>query len=170
MTLPTDKQYNDTVSAAEFNEAFAAANKVTDQQLVKADISDYDGISGVVDDTTPELGGNLDALDNSLLNLKAAEFSVYANGNSGASATIDFTNGGIQTITVDQATTLTITPGTDASRVSLIIVGGSTNAITWSGTITWLTVGGIAPTLDGNDIITFIYDGSNTYGAISNQS
>lgn len=95
--------------------------------------------------------------------------SVYDNGNSGATATVDWTNGNLQEITLDQNTTLSFTDPSSSARVQLLISGGATYSITWP-TITWLTSGGTAPTLDGNDIVTLFFDGTNYYGTISNQS
>ena len=188
MTLVTNKSRGDTVEAYEWNEAATASNKVTDQTLVAADISDFDTevtnnatvvantakvgvttqISDIVEDTTPQLGGNLDCNSNDIDNLVTADFAVNAIGNSGASNTINMDNGGLQTITLDQNTSLTVS-ATKHSRCSLIISGGGSFTITWTG-VTWLTSGGTAPTLDGNDVVTLVYDGTNIWGQLSNQS
>ena len=42
MTVNDNKQPQDTIDAAEWNEVATAANKVNDQQLVAADVSDFD--------------------------------------------------------------------------------------------------------------------------------
>lgn len=178
MTLNTTKSSGDNIIPSEWNEAATACNKVTDQTLVSADISDFDTsvssnitvtskLGNVVDDTTPQLGGNLDAQSNDVSNLKSTNFAINAIGNSGASTTITLENGGFQTITLDQNTTLTIS-ATTLTRTSLVISGGASYTVTWNG-VTWLTPSGAAPTLDGTDVITFIYDGTTIYGAISNQ-
>ena len=171
MTLDTNKQTDDPIFPAEWNEAATAANKVTDQTLVVADISDFaTGISGKVDKAGDTMTGDLALGNNSVTGLKEATFNgVYANGNSGASLTVDFTNGSIQSLTLDQNSTFTFTNPSGVSRLQLIISGGASFTITWP-TITWLTTGGTAPTLDGTDVVTLIFDGTNYYGTLSNQS
>ncbi len=176
MTLPIDKVYSDTVSAAEFNEAFTACNKVTDQTLVATDVSDFDtevSNNSAVAANTAKVGVTNqitnDLVNTNLENIKVADFnSVVDNGNSGASKTIDFTTGNLQKITLDQNTTLSATPA-GPSRYQLILSGGNSFTVTW-WSITWLTSGGTAPTLDGTDVITLLYDGTTWFGGISNQS
>ena len=62
MTLSTTKNTGDEVSAVEWNEAATACNKVTDQTLVEADISDFGNyVSNVRTETAGEalVAGNL---------------------------------------------------------------------------------------------------------------
>jgi len=92
MTLLTNKTTGDEVLPAEWNEVATASNKVTDQTLIAADISDFDTevsnnssvaantskvgvtteISNIVEDTTPQLGGNLDLNDKALTRIETA--------------------------------------------------------------------------------------------------
>ena len=71
MTLATNKVTDDPIAYTEWNEVATVANKVTDGTLVASDISDFDTevsnnttvtgkLTDVVDDTTPQLGGNVD--------------------------------------------------------------------------------------------------------------
>lgn len=109
----------------------------------------------------------LDVIGN--IKLNSAELVPKVIGNSGTSKTIPLVDGGIQTITIDQATTLTITSMTNGGRSSLTLSGADSFAVTVIG-VTWLTVGGIIPTFDGNDVVTFLDDGTTIWAAISNQS
>lgn len=181
MVLVTNKNTGDTIEAAEWNESATAVNKVIQQTLVAADVSDFDTevsnnttvvakLDNVSEDTTPELGGNLDALNQDLRNIRVAEFNTeYDNGTAGATPTIDFTNGNYQKITLGENATFSVTPPSGPTSCQLRIIEGDTYSITW-WTITWLTNGGTAPTLDGTDIVSLFYDGTNWYGVVSNQS
>ena len=188
MVLNNNKQINDDFTTSDWNESATAVNKIIENTLETSNISDFDTgvsnnssviantakvgvtteISNVVEDVTPQLGGNLDCQSFDLEAIKTAEFTVNTIGNSGASKTVTLEDGGMQTITLDQNTTLTIA-STTVTRSSLIISGGASYTITWSG-VTWLTSGGTAPTLDGNDVVTFINDGSTIWATLSNQS
>lgn len=103
------------------------------------------------------------------INNTAVFTSEYDNGNSGASKTIDWGNGNFQKLTLDQNTTLSFTAPGAVGRFQLAVSGGASYTITWP-TITWLTSGGTAPTLAGNDVITIVYDGTNYIGSHSNQA
>lgn len=181
MVLITNKTTGETIEASEWNESSTAVNKIINQTLVAADVSDFDTevsnnvtmigkLDNVSEDITPELGGNLDALNQDLRNIKVAEFnSEFDNGTLGATATIDFTQGNYQKATLGANVTLSVTPPTGPTSCQLRLLGGDSFTVTW-WTITWLTQGGTAPTLDGSDIVSLFYDGVNWYGVNSNQS
>lgn len=165
MTLQTNKSTGDTITPAEYNEIATASNKVTDQTLVAADISNFD--TEVSNNTT--VSGKFNTTGGQFTGLVGVD-SEHDNGSSGSAATINFNNGNYQKITLDQASTFTFTaPSAGVATIQLRISGGDVNAITWP-TVTWYTSTGTAPTLDGNDLVVLQYDGTNYYGGILNQS
>ena len=87
-------------------------------------------------------------------------------GNSGATKTINWNDGNVQTITLTADCTLTFSnPKAGAVYQLLITQAATTKAITWP-TIKW--VGGAAPTLTATaaakDLVTLLYDGTSYYG------
>jgi hypothetical protein len=101
--------------------------------------------------------------------------TIYANGNSGGTKTIDWNNGQKQSIVLTGSPGCTFTFTAPTGGVGNFLLkciqgsGGSKTA-TWPGTITkWPA--GTAPTLStaesAVDIISFFYDGTNYYGSSS---
>ena len=93
--------------------------------------------------------------------------SVVAIGNSGTSQTLSLTNGTVQTVTMTGNCTFTM-PTATAGKSFILIV--STGAGGFTGTFTsvkWPS--NTAPTLTTTatrwDILTFVADGTNWYGA-----
>lgn len=91
------------------------------------------------------------------------------NGNSGASATIDFTDGNKQTVTLNNNTTLTLTsPGVGNYLLRVVQDGTGSRTVTWaasSGSIKWPSA--TPPTLStaasSEDIITCYHNGTDFY-------
>ena len=179
MTVDNNKQPQDTIDAAEWNEVATAANKVNDQQLVAADVSDFDAaVSSNTDVAANTTHRTSDGTDHTYIDqdvtttafpsfMGALFTTIYDNGASGV---IDWNNGTVQKLGLTANTTVTFTAPANPGRLQLIITGGNSYSITWNTSITWLTSGGTAPTLDGTDVITLFYDGTNYYGTHSNQS
>lgn len=95
-------------------------------------------LGDVVDDTTPTLGGELDADSNGIVNLGPVEEQVNTVAASGASETLDVSLYGVHDVTMDQNCTLTFTnPAASgkASSFTLILRGAFTP--TWPGTVDW---------------------------------
>ena len=133
----------------------------------KQDKGNY--LENIVEDTTPELGGNLDAKDKNITGIGSAGFTQELdNGTKTASFTIDFSTDQKQKVTLT-ANTMTLTLDTTNVKVGnyiLKIVNGGLATLTWaseSGSIYW--VGKTKPTLtsSGTDIIAFYFDGTNWY-------
>jgi len=130
-------------------------------------------LENIVEDTTPELGGNLDAKDKNIIGIGSAGFTQELdNGTKTASFTIDFSTDQKQKVTLT-ANTMTLTLDTTNVKVGnyiLKIVNGGLATLTWaseSGSIYW--VGKTKPTLtsSGTDIVAFYFDGTNWYGMAS---
>jgi len=96
---------------------------------------------------------------------------VTDNGNSGSTATIDWTDGVIEKITLTANCALTFTAPTEACTLGLQVVqdGTGNRTITWPANVKWTNK--TEPTLttdaDALDIISFLYDGTN-YNGVSN--
>jgi hypothetical protein len=120
----------------------------------------------VVEDTTPELGGELDAGANSI------GFTMQT-GTGDGTTTIDWTKGNkfqFQFGTTNE--TFTFTAPSKPSSLQLILIQDSVGSrtVTWPASVKW--VGGTAPTLTttastGTDIVSFLYNGTTYYGAAS---
>ena len=130
-------------------------------------------LENIVEDTTPELGGNLDAKDKNIIGIGSAGYTQELdNGTKTASFTIDFSTDQKQKVTLT-ADTMTLTLDTTNVKVGnyiLKIVNGGLATLTWaseSGSIYW--AGKTKPTLtsSGTDIVAFYFDGTNWYGMAS---
>lgn len=90
------------------------------------------------------------------------------NGNSGASATIDWQAGNKQKLTLTANCTLTFTAPRGAATVILRLLQDSTGSrtVSWPASVKW--PGGAAPTLStaagAIDIVSFYFDGTSYYG------
>ena len=130
---------------------------------VATDGTDY--ISSVVADTTPQLGGELDAQAHSI------GFTLGTATGDGTT-TIDFTAGNKFKFTFGaQNETFTFTAPSKPCSLTLMLVqdGTGSRTATWPATVKW--AGGSAPTLTTDasavDIISFLYDGTNYYAQAS---
>ena len=120
-------------------------------------------LSNLVEDTTPQLGGELDAQANTI------GFTLQTATGDGTT-TIDWTNGNKFKFTFGAFNeTFTFTAPSKPCSLTLVLVQDSVGSrtATWPGTVKW--VGGTAPTLTttattGTDIVTFFFDGTNYYG------
>ena len=129
-----------------------------------------DFLNDVVEDTTPQLGGDLDAQNNNIDNVGVATAKSYKDTvytiTDGASVDIDPDNGGIQVWTLGASRTPTANNFDTGAKVMLMIDDGSSYSITWPS-VNW--VGGVAPTLptSGYGIVELWKVGSQLYGAFA---
>ncbi len=120
-------------------------------------------LSAVEEDTSPKLGGELNAQAHSI------GFTEQTITSSSGSATIDWRNGNKATITLAEDVTLTFTNPSYSCNLVLKVVQDSTGGhsltlptgIKWSGGAPTLTT-----TANAVDIISFLYDGTY-YGIAS---
>lgn len=153
------------------NTEFGYLNGVT--SAIQTQIDAKGTLSNVSEDTTPQLGGSLDAQDNNITGVGRVSFTQELdNGSKTASFSIDFGTDQKQKVTLT-ANTMTLTLDTTFDQVGnylLKIVNGGLATLTWateSGSIYW--PGGTEPSLtsSGEDIVSFYYDGTNWYGQAS---
>ena len=138
-------------------------------------------LKNVVEDETPQLGGNLDLNTNNItgtgditntgdINTQIVTATSYKDTvftiTDGASVDIDPDNGGIQVWTLGASRTPTATNFDAGAKVMLMINDGSSYSITWPS-VNW--VGGVAPTLptSGYGIVELWKVGSQLYGAFA---
>jgi len=127
-------------------------------------------MANLSEDTTPQLGGNLDATDKNITGIGRASFTQELdNGSKDANFSVDFATDNKQKATLT-ANTMTLTLDTTSVGVGnylLKIVNGGLATLTWaseSGSVYF--PGGTDPSLtaSGTDIVTFYFDGTNWYG------
>ena len=127
-------------------------------------------LKNVVEDETPQLGGDLDAQNNNIDNVGVATAKSYKDTvftiTDGASVDIDPDNGGIQVWTLGASRTPTANNFDAGAKVMLMIDDGSSYGITWPS-VNW--VGGVAPTLatTGYSIVELWKVGTQLYGAFA---
>lgn len=128
-------------------------------------------LASIEEDTSPKLGGNLDAADYIVGKpvIKDYAEAVYAHGTTGGSITCNLEDGNIHTITLNAATTFTFSnpPASGkAGSLTLIINQGTTAyAVTWPSSVDWS--GGSAPdlsTVSTDYVLVFLTtDGGTTW-------
>ena len=153
----------------------------TSSQFLKADgsVDSSTYLANVVEDTTPQLGGALDANAKNITNagtVQADQFQAILNSITSVSgaATLNAQNGVYAELTLNEDCSLTITNlgvGTPAViKVTQDAVSSFniTSYVVSGGTVKW--PGGSVPTITTNansiDIITFISDGVYIYASI----
>lgn len=122
------------------------------------------GISNVVEDTTPQLGGNLDGQDNTItaIGLKDYLEPVYSLGSTD-SPTISVSNGNVQSVSITSGLSLPAFSDASAGQSVTLIVSGSGNA---SGTGAYKFAGG-NKTLTTESVVSIFYDGTTYYTSIA---
>lgn len=122
------------------------------------------GISNLVEDTTPQLGGTLDGQDNTVqaITLKDYSESIYSLG-SNDSPSIDVTNGNVQSVTITSGLALPAFTSASAGQSVTLIVSGSGSA---TGTAAYKFAGG-NKTLTNDSVVSIFYDGTTYWTSIS---
>lgn len=89
MVVNANKQTNDTIEAIEWNEVASKANAVTEAELgyvagvtsdIQTQIDSKGDLSNIVEDTTPELGGDLDVNGNHIVSSSNNDINLLPNG------------------------------------------------------------------------------------------
>jgi len=124
-------------------------------------------LANIVEDTTPQLGGDLDAQANHIgFTQQTITYNV-------TTTTVDWGAGNKATVTLTgNVGTMAFTNPAKASNLLLKIVQDATGSrlvTAWDADIKW--VGGTAPTLtttaNAIDVISFYWDGTNYFGVAS---
>ena len=127
------------------------------------------GISNVVEDTTPQLGGALDGQDNvvSAVELKDYKETIYDLGTTDT-PTLTVSNGNVQTLTITSGLTLSeFSDAQPGQTITLLVSGtGSVSGSTASAGNEYLFAGG-NKTLTNDSIISIVFDGGNYLASIA---
>jgi hypothetical protein len=158
-TIPATGVDFDPVGTDNSDNNAVNSSSATSAQGATADTA----LQNISEDTTPQLGGELDAGANSIgFTMQTATGDgtttvVWGNGNH-----MDFTFGAF-----NETFTFTAPAKAGVYTMSLLQDGTGSRTATWPATVKWPA--GTAPTLTttattGYDIITFRFDGTNYYG------
>jgi hypothetical protein len=122
------------------------------------------GIANVVEDTTPQLGGNLDCQGNEIQNPVLEDYAetVYALGSTD-SPTITVSNGNVQTVSITSGLSLPAFSDAATGQTVTLIVTGSGTA---SGTGAYKFAGGNT-TLTSYSVVSIFYDGTTYWASVS---
>ena len=130
------------------------------------------GILNVVEDTTPQLGGDLDGQGNKVENVELDDYkeTIYTGGSTTGTITPDVANGNVQSITLTGSITLNAFANAETGQSMTMIIkqpasGGPytlTSTMNWAGGTKTLST-------DANavDIVSILYDGTNYYASLS---
>lgn len=134
--------------------------------------TDTSGISNVVEDTTPQLGGTLDGQGNEINNVILEDYkeTIYTGGSTTGTITPDVVNGNVQSITLTGSITFNAFANAEAGQTMTLIVKqpSSGGPYTLTSTMNW--AGGtktLSTAADAVDIISVLYDGTNYYASLS---
>jgi hypothetical protein len=127
-------------------------------------------LENVVEDTTPQLGGNLDGQGNTVsnVNLKDYKETNYALS-YGATITPDVVNGNVQTVTLTGNVTFNAFANPETGQsLTLIVKQDATGSRILTSTMKFAGADKTLST-DANaiDIISVFYDGTNYYASLS---
>jgi hypothetical protein len=163
-----------TISAAVLDTQIVGGTDITVSQPDSAgaftvSYSGSAGIANVVEDTTPQLGGELDGQGNTVsdVNFKQYTETVHALGSTDT-PTIDLANGNVQTVTISSGLTLpTIDNMPVGGTVTLVVSGsGTASGGADSAGQTYKFAGGNT-TLTTLSIISIFYDGTDYLASIA---
>lgn len=129
-----------------------------------------DKLENVVEDTTPQLGGNLDAQGNKVENVELDDYkeTIYTGGSTTGTITPDVANGNVQKISLTGNITFNAFANPEAGQSMTLII--DTNGTGRTLTSTMLFSGGnkTLSTTDTVDIMTVFYDGTTYYASLAN--
>lgn len=129
--------------------------------------SDYlasETFTSVVQDTTPQFGGNVDGQGNKVEDVELDNYkeTIHALGTTD-SPTIDVANGNVQSITITSGLSLSAFSNAETGQSVTLLVSGSG---TVTGAITYKFAGGNT-TLTTSSVISIFYDGSSYWASVA---
>jgi hypothetical protein len=135
-----------------------------------ADTDSFGTLSNVVEDTTPQLGGNLDGQANTVSNIQLKDYKETNFALSyGATITPNVANGNVQTVTLTGNVTFSAFASPEAGQsMTLIIKQDATGSRTLTSTMLFAGADKTLST-DANaiDIMSVFYDGTNYYASLA---
>jgi len=145
---------------------FAAANDSTNPDIKTLAIGT--GISDVVDDTSPQLGGNLDVNGNDIVSTSNANIDIVPNGTGDVTLQADTVQVGDSnadaTITTNGTGNLTLNTngGTDSGTITIVDAANGNITITPNGSGNIVLDGLTFPNADGSADQALVTNGSGT--------
>jgi hypothetical protein len=126
------------------------------------------GIADVVEDTTPQLGGNLDGQGNQVQDVELINYKedVYTLS-YGATITPDVANGNVQKMSATGDFTFSAFSNPEAGQTLTLIVDHNGAARTLTSTMSFAGGDDALSTSDTVDIISVFYDGTTYYASIA---
>ena len=130
------------------------------------------GLVNVVEDTTPQLGGTLDAQGNEINNVILEDYkeTIYTGGSTTGTITPDVVNGNVQSITLTGSITFNAFNSPETGQSMTLIVKQPSSGGPYTLTSTMKFAGGtdtLSTAADAIDIISVFYDGTNYYASLS---
>ena len=130
------------------------------------------GIANVVEDTTPQLGGTLDAQGNEINNVILEDYkeTIYTGGSTTGTITPDVVNGNVQSITLTGSITFNAFNSPETGQSMTLIVKQPSSGGPYTLTSTMKFAGGtktLSTAADAIDIISVVYDGTNYYASLA---
>jgi len=121
-------------------------------------------LGNVSEDTTPQLGGNLDAQGNKIQNPVFEDYAetIHSLGSTDT-PTLNVSNGNVQTVTISSGLTIPAFSDAATGQSMTLIVSGSGNA---SGTGNHKFAGG-NKTLTTDSVVSIFYDGTTYWTSIA---
>lgn len=184
--------YNNTTGAftytgpgtTQYRAAFTAGTGITITSGVIASTV-TGGITDVVQDTTPQLGGNLDVNGQSIVSvsngninitpngtgqtvIKNIEYNenIYSLGTTSGTITPNVANGNVQTITLNGNLTFSAFTSPVAGQSLTLIVNTGGTSRTLTSTMKFAGGSKTLSTTNTTDIITVFYDGTNYWASL----
>jgi hypothetical protein len=127
------------------------------------------GIANVVEDTTPQLGGELDGQGNTLSNVNFKDYkeTVFSLGTTSGTITPNVANGNVQSITLNGNLTFSAFTSPEAGQSLTLIINTGGTGRTLTSTMKFAGGSKTISTTATTDIITVFYDGSNYWASLS---
>ena len=144
------------------------------------------GTSEVIDDTTPQLGGNLDVNGNQIVSVSNGNIVIapngtgkskvnnvnyyetpYSLGSTSGTITPDVANGNVQTITLTGNLTFSAFSNPVAGQSLTLIIDTNGTGRTLTSTMLFAGADKTISATDTTDIISVFYDGTNYYASLA---
>ncbi|WKW35115.1 hypothetical protein [Phage DSL-LC06] len=129
------------------------------------------GITDIVQDTTPQLGGTLDGQGNEINNVILEDYkeTIYTGGSTTGTITPDVVNGNVQSITLSGNITFNAFANPETGQSMTLIVKQPASGGPYTLTSTMKFAGGtktLSTAANAIDIISIVYDGTNYYASL----
>ena len=122
-------------------------------------------LENLVEDTTPQLGGNLDAQGNIVSNVDLKDYkeTIHSLGSTDTPS-IDVANGNVQSVTISAGLTLPDFTNAETGQSVTLLVSGSGTA---TGSANYKFANAGSTTLTNDSVISIFYDGTTYWTSIA---